>query len=273
MPELPEIMNIASQMRECLVGKTIADITILQPKCLNTAVENYGKTHNRRIMDVEARGKWIVISLEEDLLLLVSLGMGADTVSYPPGSPPNTGKYQVRVQCGDGSGFTLRFWWFGHFHMVQKADLKDHLVGQLGPSPLADSFTPELLASILRTSRRKVKELITDQRRIAGIGNAYVHDILFLAGLNPLAQGSRLDGGATARLHSAMRELLQRVLSKRGLAYERDFFGNPGEYGREDFLVGYREGEPCPRCSTAIEKIRFGGQSSFLCPSCQPPVK
>lgn len=273
MPELPEITTIASQMREYLVGKAIAEITILQPKCLNTSVENYGRLQSRHILEVEARGKWIVISIESDFLLLVSLGMGADIVSFPAGDTPTTGKWQVRVQCGDGSGFTLRFWWFGHFHMVGRADLKDHVVGRLGPSPLDVSFTPESLETILRNSRRKVKDLITDQRRIAGIGNAYVHDILFLAGLHPLVQGARLDGAATARLHSAMRELLQRVLSKRGLAYERDFFGSPGGFEREDFLVGYREGEPCPRCAAPIEKIRFGGQSSYLCSSCQPPVK
>ncbi len=270
MPELPEILTIASQMRESVVGETISDILIAQLKCLNVPTEEYALTRDRRISGVEGRGKWIALSLDGGPLLLISLGMGADIQRFPAsGHPRPPGKWQVKVLFASGSGFTLRFWWFGHFHLVDVRELGRHAVGQLGPSPLDDAFTSEALGDLLRASRRRIKDIITDQKRIAGIGNAYVHDILFVAGIHPAVPGRGLDEAAVRRLHSAMREVLNRVLSKHGLAYERDFFGEAGGFEQEDFLVGYHEGQPCPRCRAPIEKARIGGQSSYLCPSCQ----
>lgn len=270
MPELPEILTIASQMRESVVGETISDILIAQPKCLNVPPGEYTLVRNKRITGVEGRGKWIVLFLDGGPLLLISLGMGADIQRFPVAEhlpPPD--KWQVKVVFASGSGFTMRFWWFGHFHLVDERELGRHAAGQLGPSPLDDAFTSEALEDLLRTSRRRVKDIITDQKRIAGIGNAYVHDILFLAGIHPAIPGRGLDEAAVRRLHSAMREVLNRVLSKRGLAYERDFFGVSGGFEQKDFLVGYHEGQACPQCRTPIEKARIGGQSSYLCPSCQ----
>jgi formamidopyrimidine-DNA glycosylase len=111
---------------------------------------------------------------------------------------------------------------------------------------------------------------LLDQSRIAGIGNAYIHDILFMAGLHPLRKIDSLSDGEIPRLFQAIQDGLEVSIAKGGAAYEVDLFGKKGGFQVEDIQVGYREGQPCPRCATLIQKIKTGSTSSFICPSCQP---
>ena len=105
---------------------------------------------------------------------------------------------------------------------------------------------------------------------MAGIGNAYIHDILFLAGLHPNRLVSSLSEVEIVRLYDSIQKGLLPSLEKGGAFYEVDIFGNKGGFAMEDILVGYRDGSPCPICRTTIEKIRTGSTNSYICPVCQP---
>jgi formamidopyrimidine-DNA glycosylase len=269
MPELPEILRIGRQMKEVLRGATISAAAIYQPKCLNVPVEEFLCVQGRRIVDVEPRGKWIMVSLEGDLTLLLNLGMGGELRYHPPSQPPAEGSAcQARFDLADGACFTVRFFWFGYVHLVSGAALANHQAGQLGPSPLDDAFTADDLRKLVRCTRRSIKSLIQDQRVLAGIGNAYIHDILFLARIHPTTPANTLTDAQVNRLHTAMREGLQRVIDRGGLKWETDLFGNNGEY--DAFLVGYRKDQPCPACGAAIQVIKTGSTRTYICPSCQP---
>jgi formamidopyrimidine-DNA glycosylase len=115
-----------------------------------------------------------------------------------------------------------------------------------------------------------VKSFLVDQSKIAGIGNAYVHDILFIAGLHPLRTLNTLSEEDVERLAEGIQRGLAPSLEKGGAFYEVNIHSERGGFVMEDILIGYREGKPCPDCSTAIEKIKTGSTSSFICPSCQP---
>jgi formamidopyrimidine-DNA glycosylase len=105
---------------------------------------------------------------------------------------------------------------------------------------------------------------------LAGIGNFYVHDILFLSRLHPLRTIDTLSDVEIEALARAIHERLQLSIDKGGAGYEVNLYGQKGGFVMEDILIGYREGELCPACGTLIEKIKTGSTRSFICPRCQP---
>jgi formamidopyrimidine-DNA glycosylase len=128
------------------------------------------------------------------------------------------------------------------------------------------------LGAILQGRKARVKALLLDQDVIAGIGNSYVHDILFLARLHLLRSAVGLTSGEVNALASAIQEILQPSIAKGGAFYEVNLYGEKGGFTTDDILIGYKEGQPCPTCAAPIEKIKTGSTSSFICPRCQPLV-
>ncbi|MGI5877658.1 MAG: Fpg/Nei family DNA glycosylase [Christensenellales bacterium] len=266
MPELPEIRHMAGQMNSALPGRIIQDFTCAQDKCLNMPAEAFrAAVAGRTVVRVSSRGKWIFIALDDGGRIALSLGMGGNAVLHAAGEPPREGA-RIGLVFADSGHLSIGFWWFGYFHHIAPG-APHAMTDALGPEPLDDSFTPERLLGLLRT-RAAVKTVLLDQRRIAGIGNFYIHDMLWRAQINPLTPACELTAADAARLHGAMREYLSEALALGGASYERDLYDAPGGYGRP--RVGYRQGEPCDRCGAPIEKVKTGGTHSFVCPACQP---
>jgi formamidopyrimidine-DNA glycosylase len=268
--ELPEIYLLSRDMSRELTGKRITELEVENVKCLNRPLDAIrDEAIGRRILGAKPRGKWVFIELEGDDNLLYNTGMGANTIYYPAGNPPGE-KRHIRVGLDDGSGFTSQVWWFCYLHLVETGSLTEHrMTNQLGPTPLEDAFTPEYLGSILK-NRGAVKNALLDQKRVAGIGNVYIHDPLFLAGVHPLRVANAITDEEVHRLHSSIDSILRESISMGGLAYEVNFYGVKGGYGKPQYRVAYKEGEPCPTCGTAIQKIKTGATSSYVCPHCQP---
>jgi formamidopyrimidine-DNA glycosylase len=257
-------------MRGEVVGKTVADVEVLQPKNLNgPVVEFVEQVVGRRIASVEARGKWLFVALSDGLFLLINLGMGGDLLHYAS-SEDLPEKYKFRMGLSSGSGFTINFWWFGYIHLVDAEELTMHkMTGNLGLSPLDDDFTLPYFRELLNGRRAQVKSFLLNQRRVAGIGNVYIQDILFKARLHPKRTIDTLTEVEVEMLYQSMRDVLTQSVTMGGLAYEKDFYGNKGGFSSDQFLVGYKTGQPCPTCSTPIEKIRTGSTASYVCPNCQ----
>ena len=127
----------------------------------------------------------------------------------------------------------------------------------------------EDLMTMLSGRRGRIKTFLLNQKNLAGIGNAYIHDILFLAKIHPLRGIHTLSEAEIQGLHDAIHRGLQPSIDKGGAFYEMNLFGERGGFLTEDIIIGYREGEPCPNCTTPIEKIKVGSTSSFICPTCQ----
>jgi formamidopyrimidine-DNA glycosylase len=270
MPELPEIAVIAKQMNDELENKTISKAEILQPKILNVSTPQFGKMiSGKSVARVFGRGKWLFIELKPDNFLLINLGMGADLLYFEK-SQKLPDKYQFKLIFLDGSGFTARFWWFGYVHVVQSKKLGEHkMTSLLGKSPIDADFTLDYFRSLVHGKKGAVKSFLLDQKNVAGIGNVYVQDILFKARLHPLGRLSSLSQKEIDRLYGAITDVLCLSIKLGGLAYEKDFYGHRGRFAADKFLVGYREGKPCPDCGSIVEKIKAGSTSSYVCPKCQ----
>jgi len=267
MPELPEIVCRAEEMARALPGRTIRGIEILQPKCLNVTPAAFTKAlRGATVEAVSHRGKWIVTETNGGDLL-INLGMGGEILLVPSRQLP--AKWRVRFALAQGKDLVVNFWWFGYVHYVPSGAIDDHpMIATLGPDAL-DVTLPQF-RSLLRSRRGAVKGFLLDQAKLAGIGNAYVHDILFRAGLHPLRTIPSLSSVEVRGLHRAIRVELRRSIEKGGAFYEVGLDGKPGGFTAEDLLVGYREGKPCPTCGAPVLKIKTGGTSSFLCLQCQP---
>ncbi|GBF33133.1 formamidopyrimidine-DNA glycosylase [Desulfocucumis palustris] len=269
MPELPEIYRLSEQMNNELAGKTIKGVQVLQEKCLNMPAESFIKIlSNKRIENATSRGKWIVIKLEPDYRLFLSLGMGGNVILHENGQAlPD--KYQLRIDFHDGRILTVGFWWFGYAHAVSEKDLGSHkMTAKLGLTPIREAgFSLEHFLGLLKGRKGSVKNFLLNQGYIAGIGNVYVQDILFRARMHPGRKLQTLTDEDKSLLYSSIMETLGEAVKLGGLAYEKDLYDRPG--GFKDFLVGYREGQPCPECGATVEKIKTGGTASYICPNCQ----
>ena len=270
MAELPEITKLTNQMRETLRGKTIKTITLLQEKCANIPEEAFRqRTSGAKIKDVCHKGKWIISSLSNGEHILLSLGMGAD-ILYFEKEKQVPEKYQVKVLLSGGCGYTARFWWFGKFLLVSGNELAaEPSTKDIAIDPFDARFTLEYFAALLAGKKTQVKAFLMDQKNVGGIGNMYMHDILFRARLHPQRKLSDLSGDDVKRLYDGILEVLNLSRDKGSFEYEMDFFGQKGGFSVEEFLVGYKENKPCPVCGTGIVALKTGSTSSYICPACQ----
>ena len=269
MAELPELTILERQMNESLSGRTIKLVEALQEKCLNVPVDVFIQSvTGRHIEKVTRQGKWLFMHLDKDKFILLNLGMGADLFHYSPGAELPS-KYQLRMEFDDGSGFTCRFWWFGHIRLLTADELSEHKdTAKFGPSPM-EITTEQFLSIAADYPKKNVKSLILDQDKLSGIGNAYAHDILWKAKLHPQRKIGTLSVNELEGYHKAIKDIVTRAIELTGL--EPDFYGKGGNMKTFEklFIMGYKDGKPCPDCGTTIEKIKTGSTQTFICPKCQ----
>ncbi len=258
-------------MSKEIVGRRISDVEVANAKCLNMPLNRFQKSIiGKTIKSVESKGKWLFIRLEGDYVLLFNPGMGADVIYFKPNQKLPE-RYQIKLVLNNAAGFTVRVWWFCYLHLMQAAHLGEHkLVGKLGINPIDKGFTIEHFKRLLGKKGGSIKTFMLDQKNIAGIGNVYIQDMLFEAKLHPQRKISFMTNKEIGALYKSMRSQLNNSIRMGGLAYEKDFYGNKGRYGADQFKIAYKPDKPCPVCHTKIQKIKTGSTSSFICPKCQP---
>jgi formamidopyrimidine-DNA glycosylase len=272
MPELPDIVVLARSLDEALRGETISDVLVNQPKCLNVSADAlHDAIAGRSIDRAWQRGKWALLDLDRDWRLAINLGMGGEVCVHGAAEEPDPKRERAVLSFASGRQLWTHFWWFGSVHLAPLADLSSHpQLSALGPEPLADEFTADRLAEILRGRRGAIKSYLLDQKSVAGIGNVYIQDTLWEARLHPMRPAASLSRAEVEALHAAIRHVLGEGIRWGGGYGEKDAWGNSGHYG-EHLQIGYRAGEPCPACGTKVESLRVGATTSFICPNCQKP--
>ncbi len=265
MPELPEIAVFARDMKQQLAGRTITRVEVLQPKCLNLPEDDFAAAvRGARILDVTAHGKWIQVALHDGWLLL-NLGMGGEILLTDRDHLPE--KHRLILDLDGAAALAVNFWWFGNVHYVKH--LAEHpQVARLGPDFM--SLTLEGFRELLRARRGGIKSFLLNQKHVAGIGNVYVQDPLFIAGIHPLRTINTLSDDQIEALWRALRHTLEESIALGGSHWEQNLYGEHGKWDSSYLRVAYREGEPCPNCGTPVEKIKTGSTSTYICPNCQP---
>ena len=218
-----------------------------------------------RIQEVDRRGKFMIAALDEGLEMIMHLGM---TGSFSFGDKDAWSR--AILSLDDGRELVFRDpRRFGRLAVVDAGDYSTlPTLAALGPEPLSDDFDPVEFARVLARTTAPIKPFLLSQRPVAGVGNIYADEALWIARIHPL---SRRVGPERARLlHGAIREVLSASIEREGTTF-RDFQMVNGESGRNaSFLVAYgRAGQPCPRCSTPLRKIVLGGRGTTYCPRCQ----
>jgi formamidopyrimidine-DNA glycosylase len=264
MPELPEITILARDMHHELASRTIRDVEVFQPKCLNLSPPQFrAALSGAAIRAVTSRGKWLQVETTRGWLLL-NLGMGGEILLTHRDHLPE--KYRIIFDLAEGEAVVVNFWWFGYAHHV--ASLAEHpMTASLGPDFMGLSLVQ--FRAMLHGRRGGIKSFLLNQKQVAGIGNVYVQDPLFKAGIHPLRTVNTLSDNEIEALWHALCETLQESIDHGGSHWEQNLYGEHGRWDNRFFHVAYREGQPCPTCGTAIEKIKTGSTSTHICPACQ----
>jgi formamidopyrimidine-DNA glycosylase len=274
MPELPEVETIRRQLEPVLAGRTISSARILDPlwcspvKPREIELALSGATIER----VARRGKYLVLELDGGAALAMHLRMTGNLLWVPAGKPIEGHYRRVHFVLDDESSLLFvdaRRFGTGRL-FVSREQLNDYLDARLGPEPLDERFTPEVLARSAAGRTAPVKAFLLDQRRVAGIGNIYADEALFRARIHPLRAAGRLRRPEIARLRDAIVESLEVGIAAQGASID-DYRHYNGERGKmqEEFLVHRREGRPCPRCGRPVVKLRAAGRGTYVCRSCQ----
>lgn len=274
MPELPEAETIARDLRERLVGAGIAEVDVVHPDILGggaTPEEFRAELRGRRFTDVWRRAKKVVIEVEGGRTIIVNLGMTGRLIVN--GSNEDSGFRHIAVRFGLADGRELLYDDIRRFGSLELHDPESaaERLAELGVEPLSDEFTGERLHELASRSRSPIRNWLLDQRRVAGIGNIYAVEALWHAGIHPARPANSLSRTEASDLRDRLREVLQESIEARGTTISdyRDSSGEAGEYSARLKVYG-REGQPCPRCGTTIERIVLSNRSAFFCPKCQP---
>ena len=271
MPELPEVETVAADLRPQLIGSRFAAAHILWPRTLAAPdLELLGaRIADRQVTAIGRRGKYLLVHLDSGQTLIIHLRMTGQLAVVADDSPLLNGPH-LRASFELTDGRRLTFTDARKFGRIWLVDKIEEVVGKLGLEPLDWTFTPEALAERLRTRRVAIKALLLDQTVVAGVGNIYADEALFMAGIHPLRPACSLTGDEIARLCDAIRVVLQESIDERGTLL-RDYrtpYGQDGAY-QNRLRVYQQTGLPCPRCGTSIERIRVTQRGTHFCPRCQ----
>lgn len=274
MPELPEVETIAADLRPHLVGRTILRCVLGFPSIVRHPEPELFADHvaGRRISSVGRRGKFILVHLDGDLLMVVHLGMTGQLRLVDPATALQKHTHAV-FDLDDGTQLRYRDpRRFGRLLLgTEEALLASRKLPRLGPEPIDPGFAPDELYRRLRRRRTSLKAVLLDQAAIAGVGNIYADEALWRARIHPLTPAEALGPDEVKALYRGIRDALRAGIRRQGSTL-RDYRLPNGEEGgaQHEFKVYGRGGEPCNRCGTPIDKTRVAGRGTWYCPSCQP---
>ena len=268
MPELPEVENARRILaRSQLPGRTVTGIQIGWSNSVKSpALEDFVLgLHSRRMEAVERRGKYILLPLDSGDTFIIHLGMTGG-VSVQPLSRELDPMVRHTFALDDG-----RVLWFRDprrfGHVWLSSDLANTLPA-LGPEPLSDEFSAEYLAGKFARRTAPVKALLLEQSVAAGLGNLYVDESLYYAGIHPSREAASLASGEISRL----RDCIVRVLNAAIALYDevREQLWPDPPSALHTWTIPRKNNEPCPRCGSPIAAIRVRARGTFFCPTCQP---
>lgn len=271
MPELPEVETIVRDLAPVLTDRQIVGVQVWDPLLIRFPQREdfHRRLTGRIIRRLSRRGKYILASLSGGVTLLVHLRMtGRLLTRLPQGERHQRAAFDL----DDGS----RLWYcdlrrFGDMWAFWPGE-EDKLGGfaDLGPEPLGEDFNGHWLAEKFANRKAPVKSLLLDQSLVAGLGNIYVDESLFRAGIHPGRAGASLSRKECQVLAASVKDVLSRAIHGRGTTFRdyRSGLGTAGEYQHQLQVYG-RAGQPCPGCGQPLFKLRIGGRTTVCCPHCQ----
>jgi formamidopyrimidine-DNA glycosylase len=261
MPELPDLENLRRYTEATSLHQRIEAVEVPSPEILwNVELEAFrDAVVGRSLTEPIRHGKNLFVRLSDDCFIVFHFGMSGELVYRK--EPAEMEKYtRLRLRFDTPASLFYVSWRkLGSVAYTQDRDayLHEH---RIGSDALSDHWTPETFAQMFAKRKTAAKNVLMDQKTIAGVGNLYSDEIFFQAGIDPERRANELTDEQAQRLHQATRSVLETAIERKG---------NPHEMP-EDWLITHREaGNPCPRCGGTIEKRKLSGRGYLLCPSCQ----
>jgi len=275
MPELPEVETIVRDLIQSkIVGKRILSVGIYWPRTLGNMTPSafVSRIKKAKIVTLTRRAKFIVMTLSNGYTLLIHLRMTGRF--YFCASRTKRAKHE-HVILGLEGGRSLRFndtRKFGRFYLYKDPAAR---LAQLGPEPLSPQFSFNAFKNGLQRKSRQIKPLLLDQNFVAGLGNIYTDEALWLAGIHPALKSDSLSSKKIEALHRGIIDSLLKGIGNQGTSLgnaSTNYYSVGGRRGRnqDQLNVFRRTGLPCPRCQHIIARIVVAQRSSHICPRCQP---
>lgn len=271
MPELPEVETVARSLRPFLEGRELEDFEARWPKVLdNVKLGAFRKAiRGARITAIERRAKYMIL-LTDRGRVLIHLRMTGKL--YPARERPREKHVSALFKFAGGEYLVFHDTRkFGRVFFYPDDESWRGFDERFGPEPLGRAFTPEWLVDSFKKRQRIVKPLLLDQEFIAGLGNIYVDEALWMAGIHPLTRADRVPRPRVLKLHQAIRDVLRESIKANGTTFQDFKFlgGQKGGY-TDSLKVFARQGQDCPRCGRTIEKTRVAQRGTHVCRKCQP---
>lgn len=274
MPEMPEVESVRRSLQPHLTGRQIINVQVDLPRLIRcpSPAQFADVLHNKRVQAVERRGKYLLLMLTDDWVLVVHLRMTGRLQYVRPGEEIDRFAH-IHFQLDNGDCLiyadtrTL-----GTLHLLPQTELGQirGLAG-LGPEPLSAEFTIPYFCDMLAKRQSKIKSLLLNQQYVAGLGNIYVDESLAIAGIHPERTAASLTNDEVKALFAAINQVIGDGIDHGGTTL-RDYLNAEGKRGshQQHLLVYGRKDEPCRRCGTPIRRIELGGRGTHFCPQCQP---
>ena len=270
MPELPEVETTCRGIAPHILEQEVQQLIVRQPHLRWPVPRGLARRlRHKHIKRVSRRAKYLLVSTESGTLI-IHLGMSGSLRVIRNQAPPGPHDHIDLVMA---NGILLRYTdprRFGAWLWTDEAPELHPLLNRLGPEPLGSEFSGDYLYRLARGRRLAVKSFLMDSRSVAGIGNIYANEALFLAGIHPARPAGRISRQRYDRLAGAVKEVLTLAIRQGGTTL-RDFThgeGRPG-YFRQSLNVYGRGGETCRNCGTPLRESRTGQRSTVYCPNCQ----
>lgn len=276
MPELPEVETVVRGLRPVMEGRRIVRVEVRRPDLrVPFPADLVEKVEGRRVDRVDRRAKYILVHLEGGAVMLMHLGMSGRL--YIDAARPNMLLTHDHLVLTVEDGTVIRFndpRRFGLVVLTSEDTMAAHpLLASVGPEPLDPAFDGVHLAAALKGRNTPIKAALLDQRLVAGLGNIYVCEALYFAGLSPRRRAGTVQGRRAARLADAIKSVLHRAIAAGGSSL-RDYVQPNGELGyfQHQWAVYGKEGGPCPECdcdpqvSGGVHRIVQSNRSTFYCP-------
>lgn len=271
MPELPEVETIRRSLDPVLVGRRIAAVRLRTPRLRLPLDEGLGAAlAGRRVVATSRRGKYLLLDLDDGRAWIFHMGMSGRLRFHDEDDPALEVHDHVVATFREGGALV--------FHDPRRFGLcvvddprQSRLLASMGPEPLDTSlFDAGYLSGFRARTTRTIKDVLMDQRVVAGLGNIYVNEILFRAGIRPRRRMPRVGVDECRRIVEATRDVIATAVEHRGSTIS-DFLDGIGRRGgyQGHHAVYDRQGQPCPRCRRLIKVVVVAQRSSFYCPSCQ----
>lgn len=275
MPELPEVETVRRGLAQAMEGRRINQVVVRRTDLRRPLPENFADAlMGRTITQLGRRAKYLLIHLDDGTVVLAHLGMSGRMVIEQGTEVEVPARKHEHIAFAVGNGTVIRFSdprRFGLMDLSTEEGLSTHtLLASIGPEPLGDDFNGPALSVRLKGRKTPIKSALLDQRIVAGLGNIYVCEGLFMAGISPRRSAHTVGARRADRLVAETKQVLRDAI-KAGGSTLRDHVTATGETGyfQHNFKVYGREGEACPTCSKPVKRIVQAGRSTFFCASCQ----